>query len=106
MGIRQDQKLEQQGLTRRSAMGRVLTAAGLAAGAAATEAQVGDHPADPRISAFETKLLRARPLPLASVRLTGGPLKQAQDADIKYLLELQPDRMLAYYRTVAGLPAK
>ncbi|MEO7042558.1 MAG: beta-L-arabinofuranosidase domain-containing protein, partial [Gemmatimonadaceae bacterium] len=49
------------------------------------------------------QILAARPLPLCDVRLTGGPLKQAQEADIKYLLELEPDRMLAYYRSNAGL---
>jgi uncharacterized protein len=48
-------------------------------------------------------MLTARPLPLSGVRLLGGPLKQAQDADIRYLLELEPDRMLAYYRQTAGL---
>jgi uncharacterized protein len=50
--------------------------------------------------------LRARPLPLASVRLTGGPLKHAQEMDARYLLQLEPDRMLAYYRERAGLPRK
>jgi DUF1680 family protein len=45
----------------------------------------------------------ARPLPLSAVRLTGGPLKRAQDLDIDYLLKLEPDRMLAYYRKRAGL---
>ena len=49
------------------------------------------------------QILAARPLPLDGVRLLGGPLKQAQDADIRYLLELEPDRMLAYYRQNAGL---
>src|SRR4030095_15590988 len=48
----------------------------------------------------------ARPLPLTAVRLTGGPLKQAQDLDINYLLKLEPDRMLAYYRKRAGLEPK
>jgi hypothetical protein len=42
----------------------------------------------------------ARPLPLSAVRLTGGPLKRAQDLDAEYLLKLEPDRMLAYYRSV------
>src|SRR6266511_4873446 len=45
----------------------------------------------------------ARPLPLSAVRLTGGPLKHAQDLDAAYLLKLQPDRMMAYYRKRAGL---
>jgi DUF1680 family protein len=48
----------------------------------------------------------ARPLPLPSVRLTGGPLKHAQDLDAEYLLKLEPDRMLAFYRKRAGLEAK
>jgi len=48
----------------------------------------------------------ARPLPLTAVRLTGGPLKHAQDLDAKYLLALEPDRMLAGYRLRAGLPPK
>ena len=49
---------------------------------------------------------RARALPLSAVRLTGGPLKHAQDLDRQYLLALEPDRMLAYYRQRAGLAPK
>ena len=48
----------------------------------------------------------ARPLPLGAVRLTGGPLKRAQDLDAQYLLALQPDRMMALYRQRAGLPPR
>ena len=48
----------------------------------------------------------ARPLPLSAVRLTGGPLKRAQDLDREYLLKLEPDRMLAYFRIRAGLQPK
>jgi DUF1680 family protein len=48
----------------------------------------------------------APPLPLSDVRLTGGPLKNAQDLDAKYLLALEPDRMLAGYRLRAGLEPK
>jgi DUF1680 family protein len=48
----------------------------------------------------------ARPLPLSAVRLTGGPLKRAQDLDAEYLLKLEPDRMMAYYRKRAGLEPK
>lgn len=48
----------------------------------------------------------ARPLPLTAVRLTGGPLKKAQDLDAAYLLSLNPDRMLAFYRERAGLAPK
>ncbi len=55
---------------------------------------------------LEGQVLRARPLPLTSVRLLGGPLKHAQDLDAQYLLQLEPDRMLAYYRERAALPRK
>ncbi len=48
----------------------------------------------------------ARPLPLSAVRITGGPLKRAQDLNAEYLLKLEPDRMLAYYRKRAGLEPK
>ncbi len=54
----------------------------------------------------EKTIIRARPLPLSSVRLLGGPLKNAQDLDAKYLLELQPDRMMAFLRKAAGLTPK
>jgi len=48
----------------------------------------------------------ARPLPLSAVRLTGGPLKHAQELDAEYLLKLEPDRMLYYLRKRAGLEPK
>src|ERR1035437_6879605 len=48
----------------------------------------------------------ARPLPLSAVRLTGGPLKRAPELDREYLLKLEPDRMLCYFRKNAGLQPK
>ncbi len=74
----------------------VLLAASLTTGAAGQDI----HPIVPKIT--ET----ARPLPLSAVRLTGGPLKRAQELDAEYLLKLEPDRMLAYYRERAGLKPK
>ena len=56
--------------------------------------------------AFEEKMMRARPVPVGRVRLVGGPLKRAQDLTAKYLLELEPDRMMAFYRVRAGLAQK
>jgi DUF1680 family protein len=49
---------------------------------------------------------KATPLPLSGVRLTGGPLKHAQDLDAEYLLKLEPDRMLHYLQVRAGLTPK
>ncbi|HKW30719.1 MAG TPA: beta-L-arabinofuranosidase domain-containing protein [Verrucomicrobiae bacterium] len=48
----------------------------------------------------------ARPLPLSDVRLTGGPLKHAQELDARYLLELEPDQIMYYLRQEAGLKPK
>ncbi len=79
-------------------VGTVTTAAALMVGTAA--APQAPHP----IVAVVADA--ARPLPLTAVRLTGGPLKHAQDLDAKYLLELEPDRMLAFYRQRAGLAPK
>lgn len=50
--------------------------------------------------------VHARRVPLDRVRLTGGPLQRAQVADGVYLLSLEPDRMMALYRTRAGLAPK
>ncbi len=55
---------------------------------------------------FESRLVKARALPLESVRLTGGPLKHAQDLELEYLLALEPDRMLAFLRRSAKLEPK
>src|SRR5437867_5281529 len=54
----------------------------------------------------KNRIVKARPLPLSDVRLLGGPLKVAQELDAKYLLELEPDRMLAFLRQRAGLEPK
>ena len=54
----------------------------------------------------ESRLLKARALPLESVRLTGRPLKHAQDVELEYLLALEPDRMLAFLRRSARLEPK
>ncbi|HEU5402855.1 MAG TPA: beta-L-arabinofuranosidase domain-containing protein, partial [Terriglobales bacterium] len=62
--------------------------------------------ASAQLTRQKNERIKAEPLPLSSVRLTGGPLKHAQDLDAEYLLELQPDRMLAFLRERAGLKPK
>ena len=79
---------------------------GLERRASAWSVAAGQNAQDPGVRAFETGVLRARAVPLGKVRLTGGPLKQAQDVTAAYLLSLEPDRMLAYYRRLAGLAPK
>jgi uncharacterized protein len=47
----------------------------------------------------------ARPFALASVRLLDGPFRDAMLRDQKYLLALEPDRLLHNFRVTAGLPS-
>jgi len=90
-------------LSRRSAL-----KLGLGAGAlqllGRSELLAAEHARAP--SALDTGVVKAKPLPLSAVRLTGGPLKHAQEVSARYLLQLEPDRMLAYYRKRAGLEPK
>jgi DUF1680 family protein len=65
-----------------------------------------DQAQNAAVRAAELSRLRARPVPLGNVRLTGGPLKKAQELTAAYLLSLEPDRMLAFYRVRAGLEQK
>ncbi len=85
-------------------MAAVVIAPSAAAIGGAVEAQKTTRP----MSRALTPKIRAvaAPLPLTAVRLTGGPLKRAQERDAEYLLSLDPDRMLSFYRTRAGLPKK
>jgi len=43
---------------------------------------------------------------LQEIRLTNGPFKNAQNVDLKYILNLNPDRLLAPYLIAAGIPTK
>jgi DUF1680 family protein len=49
--------------------------------------------------------MKAQPFDLGEVRLLDGPFKTAQDADAKYLLSLDLDRLLHNFRVNAGLPS-
>lgn len=50
--------------------------------------------------------LAARPFPLSDVRLLAGPFKKGQDIAVEYLLQFEPDRLLANFRKEAGLAPK
>src|SRR5215471_8821372 len=49
--------------------------------------------------------LRAEPYPLTDVRLLDGPFRHAMELDHRYLLSLDPDRLLHNFRVNAGLPS-
>lgn len=46
---------------------------------------------------------KAMAFELADVRLLDGPFKHSQELDHDYLLQLEPDRLLAWFRKEAGL---
>ena len=48
--------------------------------------------------------LKATQFDLSDVRLLDGPFRNAMMLDRHYLLELNPDRLLSWYRKEAGLP--
>ncbi|HEY3383707.1 MAG TPA: beta-L-arabinofuranosidase domain-containing protein [Vicinamibacterales bacterium] len=48
---------------------------------------------------------RAEPFPLQDVRLLDGPFREAMLRDQRYLLDLDPDRLLHNFRVNAGLPS-
>jgi DUF1680 family protein len=48
---------------------------------------------------------KALPFPLEDVRLLDGPFRDAMVRDQRYLLELDPDRLLHNFRVNAGLPS-
>lgn len=52
---------------------------------------------------FENKI---NLFPLTDVRITGGQFEHIQDLDHQYLLTLEPDRLLSWFRREAGLTPK
>lgn len=50
--------------------------------------------------------LYSNEFPLGDVTLLDGPFKSARDLNIQTLLQYDPDRFLAPYRKIAGLPTK
>ncbi len=53
-----------------------------------------------------TAFAQMQPFKLQEVRITDGPFKKAQEVDYKYIMDLNPDRLLAPYLIDAGLPKK
>lgn len=47
-----------------------------------------------------------RSFPISQVRLSEGPFKQAQETDLKYMLALDPDRLLSPFLREAGITPK
>ncbi|HZL14188.1 MAG TPA: beta-L-arabinofuranosidase domain-containing protein [Verrucomicrobiae bacterium] len=54
----------------------------------------------------KTAVIQAQPFPLKDVRLLDGPFRDAMLRDGNYLLSLEPDRLLSWFRKEAGLQPK
>jgi len=59
-----------------------------------------------KMKVLPTATIKAYPFPLTAVTLLDGPFKTAMQADARYLLKIDPDRLLSAFRSNAGLPAK
>ena len=68
-------------------------------GSGCTFAADGDEKTAPAVA------LKAQPFRLQDVRLLEGPMQHAMELDRKYLLSLEPDRLLHVFRINAGLPS-
>ena len=60
---------------------------------------------NPRLKVEDKVTSKVRPFALQDVRLLAGPLREAMERDQKYLLALDPDRLLHTFRLNAGLPS-
>jgi DUF1680 family protein len=87
--------------TRRDAL--KLFGAGAAAVAAARAGYAKRPDATSAMAHVVFESPRPRSFGLGDVRLAAGPFLDAQRRDARYLLELEPDRMLANFRANAGL---
>src|SRR5215472_5675431 len=54
----------------------------------------------------ERARLKLRPFDLAAVRLRSGPALEALETNRRYLMGLDPDRLLHMFRMTAGLPSR
>jgi DUF1680 family protein len=50
--------------------------------------------------------IQAYPFDITSVSILDGPFKEAMEADARYLLQVEPDRLLSDFRAHAGLTPK
>ena len=82
-----------------------LLVSGILAGPVARAQSYVPVPHDGRMKAQPQVPMLAYGFNLSQVRLLDGPFKEAQQADVAYLLKLEPDRLLADFREHSGLKA-
>ena len=108
---------DQKGLTRRQMIkelgvgtAAVAVSAAMSKVRALSAAELGQTPSTTNAALaanrVQPKVYRTTPFDLADVRLLEGPFRRAQELDGKYLLQLEPDRMLHNFRVNVGLKPK
>ena len=84
----------------------ILLAATLtAAGSIRAQSYVPEY-GNKQIKVMPVVPVKAYPFSIKDVRLLDGPFKEAMEVDARYLLAIEPDRLLSDFRAHAGLPAK
>ena len=86
--------------------GRLALVAGALAGPAARAQSYVPAAHDARMRVQPRVAVPAYAVELSQVRLLEGPFREAERADVAYLLSVEPDRLLADFRTHSGLVAK
>ncbi|WP_375447155.1 beta-L-arabinofuranosidase domain-containing protein [uncultured Fibrella sp.] len=82
-----------------------LVAALLVAGVACAQTYLPEEN-DPRIHVKTAVSMQAYSFPLSAVKLLDSPFKRAMEADARFLLALNPDRLLSEFRAHSGLKPK
>ncbi|AYL99343.1 glycoside hydrolase family 127 protein [Mucilaginibacter celer] len=78
----------------------------LAAGSAVQAQSYMPMQNDSRMAIKPVVPVKAYAFDLKDVKLLDGPFKVAQEADVKYLLSIEPDRLLSAFRSHSGLKPK
>ena len=94
------------GITRRNFIldsAALVATSQIAAGAHPASPARGTQPLAPTHAVAPIIKPGATPFPLSDVRLLNGPFRDSRDAEARYLLSLNVDRLLAPYRIESGL---
>ncbi len=73
--------------------------------AAFAQDAVTDVPKSNRSGGYEKVYWKAEAFPMTEVRLRSGPMKNAQEINLRYLNSIPNDRLLHTFRVTAGLPS-
>jgi hypothetical protein len=73
--------------------------------AAFAQDPVTDVPRSNRAGGYEKVSWKVEPFPMTAVRLRSGPMKDAQEINLRYLNTVPNDRLMHMFRVTAGIPS-